>query len=110
MGCCYSSFNKRPKIKIIDETPKGQEFNYLRPEGKITYSIDTTYDVTRVEIAFDGWYVSSVRLWPKSKKIRPHFLMLERTPPVSPQVSFSSDDQSGICDTVFYCIICDTFN
>ena len=96
----YCSFNKRPKIKIIDETPKGQEFDYLKPEGKIIYSIDTTYDVPRVEITFDGWYVNSVRLWPKSKKIRPHFLMLERTL-VSPQASFSSSDESSICDTVF---------
>ena len=96
----YSSFNKRLEIKTIDETPKGQEFDCLRPEGKIIYSIDTTYDVPRVEITFDGWYVNSIRLWPKSKKIRPHFLILERTP-VSPQVSFSSSDESGICDTVF---------
>ena len=86
MGCCYSCFNKRPKIKIIDETPKGQEFDYLRPEGKITCSIDTTYDVPTVEIAFDGWYLNSVCFWPKSKKIRPHFLILERTFPFSPQV------------------------
>ena len=101
MGCCYASFNKRPKTKIIDETPKGPEFDYLRPESKMTYNINTTYDVPRAEIVFDGWYVNSVRHWPKSKKIRPHFLMLKRTPPVSPQISFSSDDESGIFDTVF---------
>ena len=100
MGCCYSFFDKKPKIKIIDETPKGREFNYLRPEGTITYSTDTTYDVPRVDIAFDGWYVNSVCLWPKRKKIRLHLLMLERTPPVLPQISFSSVE-SGICDTVF---------
>ena len=36
MGCCCSFFNTtKPKIKIIDETPKGHEFDYLRPEGKI---------------------------------------------------------------------------
>ena len=101
MGCCYPSFNKRPKIKIIDEIPKGWEYDYLRPEGKITYSIDTIYDVPKIEIAFDGWYVNSVRLRPKSKKIGPHFLILERTAPVSLQVSFASNDESSICDTVF---------
>ena len=58
MGCCYSSFNKRPKI---DETPKGQECNYLKHEGKITDSIDNTDDVPIVEIAFNGWYMNSVR-------------------------------------------------
>ena len=90
MGCCCSSFNtSKAKIKIIDEIPKGREFDYLRSEGKITYSI-----------AFDGWYVNSVRLRPKSKKVRSHFLMLERTPPVSPQISFTFDE-SSICDTVF---------
>ena len=46
MGCCCSFFNTaKSKIKIIDETPKGREFDYFRPEGKITYSIDSTYDV-----------------------------------------------------------------
>ena len=55
MGCCYSFCNnKGTKIKVIDETPKRQEFDYLRPEGKIMYSIDEIYDVPRVEITFDG--------------------------------------------------------
>ena len=85
----------------MDETPKGHEFDYLRPEGKITYSIDETYDVPKIQIALEGWYVNSVRLWSKDKKVRPHFLMLERTPPVSPQISFPSDNENGICDTVF---------
>ena len=91
MGCCYSSCNKRPKIRIIDETPKGHDFDQLKPEGKITHGIDETYDVPKIEIAFEGWYVNNVRHWPKDKKVRPHFLMLERTPHVSPQISFSSD-------------------
>ena len=56
MGCCCSFFNTtKPKIKIIDETPKGHEFDYLRPEGKITYNIDSTYEVLKIETAFDGW-------------------------------------------------------
>ena len=81
MGCCCSFFNTtKPKIKIIDETPKGHEFDYLRPEGKITYNIDSTYEVLKIKTAFDGWYVNSVHLWPKSKKVWSHFLMLERTP------------------------------
>ena len=46
----------------MDETPKGHEFDYLRPEGKITYSIDETYDVPKIQIALEGWYVNSVRL------------------------------------------------
>ena len=74
----------------------------MRPEGKITYSIDTTYDVPRIGIDFNGWYVYSVRFWPESKKVRPHFLMLQRTPPVPPQISFSSESfDSGVNDNVF---------
>ena len=34
--------------------------DYLRLENKIIYDIDTAYDVPRIEIAFDGWYVNSV--------------------------------------------------
>ena len=33
MGCCFSSVSK---IKITDQTPKGNEFEYLRPKGRIT--------------------------------------------------------------------------
>ena len=76
MGCCLSFPNNKSRIEIIDQIPKGKEFNYLRPEGKITYSIKTTYDVPRIEFDFNDWYVNSVRLWPASKKFRPHFLML----------------------------------
>ena len=98
MRCCYSSGRqqKPPKIEIVDETSPGHEYDYLRLEGKITYSIDTVYN--KIKTVFDGWYVNGVYLWPKDKKLRPHVLMLERTPPVSPQISLS--DESGI-DTVF---------
>ena len=94
MGCCFS-FERQQKLKIeiINKTAPGQEYDYLRTEGKITFSTDSIY-----EVAFDGWHVNSVRLWPKNKKVRLHFLILERTPTVSPQISLS--DKSGI-DTVF---------
>ena len=61
---CFFSFDRQQKLKIeiIDKTPPGQEYNYLRPEGKINYSTDSIYDVPKIEIAFDGWYVNSVRL------------------------------------------------
>ena len=100
MGCCLSFGNNKPRIEIIDQIQQGREFDCLRPEDKITYSIDTTYDAPRIEIDFNGWYVNSVRLWPESKKIRPHFLMLRRTPLVSPQISFSSESFDSGIDTV----------
>ena len=34
MGCCFS-YNE-PKIKIIDVTPEGSSFDYLRLNGIIT--------------------------------------------------------------------------
>ena len=63
MGRCFS-FN-RPKINIIDETPEGKNFDYLRPRGTITYTIDRTYNVPLIQFNFDGWFESSACLWPK---------------------------------------------
>lgn len=55
MGCCFSSNKKKkPRLEITDKAPKVQEYDYLRPEGKIIYSSDTTYDVPKIDIAFDG--------------------------------------------------------
>lgn len=96
MGCCFS-FNKA-KIKIIDETPEGENFNYSRSEGTITYSIERTCNIPLIEINFDSWVESSVCLCPKSSKARFLFLLLERTPPPSPILSSVSD--SGV-NTVF---------
>ena len=93
MGCCFS-FNE-PKINIIDETPEGTNFDYLRPKGAITYTIDRTFNIHSIQRNFDGWFESSVCLWPKNNKARSNFLLLERIP----SISFSSE--SGIFDTVF---------
>ena len=49
MGSCFS-FN-RPSIEIINEMPKGKQFDYLRPEGTITtYTVDRMYDDLEVEL------------------------------------------------------------
>ena len=53
---------------------KGKQFDHLRPEGVITYTVDRMYDVPEVKINFDGWYEASVLLWPKSSKVRLNFL------------------------------------
>ena len=65
MGCCFSC--NEPRIKIIDETPEEENFDYLRPKGSITYAIDRTYNIPLIKLYFDGWFESSVRLWPKKK-------------------------------------------
>ena len=86
MVCCFSC--NEPRIKIIDETPEGVNFDYLRPKGTITYTIGRTHNTPLIELYFDGWFESSDRLWEKNHKMRSNFLLLERTPPPSP--SFSS--------------------
>ena len=96
MGICFSS--SKPRIKIIDEAPPGEKLYYLKPEGTITYTIGRTYNIPMIEIQFDGWFESSVRLWPKDNRARSTFLLLERAPPPSSSISSLSD--SGV-DTVF---------
>ena len=97
MGCCFSCYE--PRIKIIDKTPEGENFDYLRPKGTITYTIDKTYNIPLIELYFDGWFESGVHLWPKNNKMRSNFLLLERAPPPSPSISsFSSEIE---IDTVF---------
>ena len=54
MGSCFSFLNK-PNVEIIDEAPKGKQFDHLRPEGVITYTVDRMYDVPEKKINFDGW-------------------------------------------------------
>ena len=54
LGSCFSFLNK-PTVEIIDEAPKGKQFDHLRPEGVITYTVDRMYDVPEVKINFDGW-------------------------------------------------------
>ena len=95
MGRCFS---KEPIVKIFDEIPKGEQYDYLRPEGTIVYSIDRTYNMPMIQIIFDGWFETSARLWPKDNAARENFLLLERTPSFSPSDYFFPD--SGI-DTVF---------
>ena len=94
MGGCFS-FN-RPSVEIIDETPKGKQFDYLRPKGRIIYTVDRMCDVPQTEINFDGWYKASVSLWPKSNKMRSNFLNLQRPPLLWPTFCISSSTDTGI--------------
>lgn len=49
MGCCFFSSDE-PKIKIVDCTPPGDEFNCLRPQGTIMLSIDIKYSIPLIDI------------------------------------------------------------
>ena len=79
-------------------TPPGDDFDYLRPQGTITFSIDRKYNIPLIDIRFDGWYENSVRFWPKHSEQREPFLLLERTSLQAPSITSSSG--SGF-DTVF---------
>ena len=73
MSCCFSC--NEPSIKIIGQTPEEENFDYLRPKGKTTYTIDRTYNISLTELYFEGWFESSVHLWPKDNKMRSNFLL-----------------------------------
>ena len=65
MGCLFSkciSSSEEPKIKIIDWTPPGAAFKYLRPNGTISFSVDRKCKIPVVDISFEGWYENRVRL------------------------------------------------
>ena len=86
MDCLFS--RNEPKIKILDLTPLGDDFDNLKPQGAITFSIDRKYNVPLINIRFDG------HIFGQSIVKREHFLLLERT-----HSTTSSSDSSF--DTVF---------
>ena len=89
---------KKIQVKIIDTIAEGSEFDYLRPKGRITFKMDSAYDVLQLDIFFDDWYTNKVRLWPKTEKARKHFLRIEKTPPDTPPIV--SDGSNLSLDTV----------
>ena len=52
MGNCFSSSDSN--IKIIDQTTPHERFDFLRPEGTITYTIDRMYEIPKIKINFNG--------------------------------------------------------
>ena len=60
MGWCFFKYKKGPQIEIIVEILLGEEFDYLRPKGKLVCKIDSVYDVPKIDIIFDDWYINSV--------------------------------------------------
>lgn len=45
-------------------------YSYLSPEGTITFSLNTKYNVPVVDTQFDGWFENSFRLLPKNTRQR----------------------------------------
>ena len=86
MDCLFS--RNEPKIKILDLIPPGDDFDNLKPQGAIRFSIDRKYNVPLINIRFDG------HTFGQSIVKREHFLLLERTH----STTWSSDSSF---DTVF---------
>ena len=100
MGCLFSkciSSSEEPKIKIIDCTPPGAAFNYLRPKGTISFSVDRKYNIPVVDISLKDGMKTMCVFFPCHTEHREHFLQLQRTPLQTPSVS---SEDSGY-DTVF---------
>lgn len=96
-----SYFLNTSKVKIIDSTPVGKEFDYFRHKGFVTYTIDPKYNIPLKEINFDGLLETSIQLGPESKAARSRFLLLERTPPPTPSISSFSSIVDSRVYTVF---------
>ena len=45
-----------PEKLFFDQTPAGENYSYLRPEGTITLSLDRKYNVPVADTQFDGWF------------------------------------------------------
>ena len=49
-------------FKVVDTIDEGNEFDYLRPKGRITLKMDSIYSVPKIDSLFDDWYANSVSL------------------------------------------------
>lgn len=88
MGCCLSVIAKTSSnIETLDSTSSSSEYDLLRPKGTITVDINNKWNIPVIDINFDGLYKSTIRLWPNNNAQRENFLLLERTPLPSPDVS-----------------------
>ena len=55
MGSCCC----KTKIKIVNKLPKDKKI-----DSKTTLSYDEQFEVPRFEIKFDGFYETTIRIWP----------------------------------------------
>ena len=55
IGCIFSKIiDDVSNIEVLDFTPQGPEYNYLRPTGTITVEIDEKWKVPVIHFDFDG--------------------------------------------------------
>ena len=67
MGCIFSKIRKDiSNIEVLDCTPPGAEYDYLRPRGAIIIDMDDKWNIPVILIDFDGWSQNDVCLWPQN--------------------------------------------
>ena len=100
MGCIFSKIiNDVSNNEILDYTPQGPEYDYLRPTGIITVKMDEKWKVPVIHFDLDGWSPIFIQLWPENNPQRENFLILPRTPLPTLSSSSSEYGDSGF-DTV----------
>ena len=97
MGCIFLKLMKElSNIEVLDYTPQGPEFVYLRLTGIITVKMDDKWKASVIHFDLDGWTSTFIR---PSNPQTENFLILLKTPLPSP---ISSSDYGHSCfDTVF---------
>ena len=74
MGCLLSKIvNNSLNIDVLDDTPKDESFEYLRPRGQIIVQTDEKYKVSVVTLDFDECVTKFVCLWPNNFVQKNHF-------------------------------------
>ena len=82
MGCIFSKIIKdSSNIEVLDFTPPGTEYDYLRPRGTIYIEITNAICQLFVSMSMVGY-----------NNQREQFLLLDRTPIPSPSIRNTSLD------------------
>lgn len=92
--------NEVLNIEVLDYTPPGTEYDYLRPRGTIMVERDKKWKVPIIRFDFDGFSENTIHLWPQNNPQKENFLILQKTPLPSPNPS--SDGYESGYDTVFW--------
>ena len=100
MGCLFGKIMDKSAIDVLDYTPQGSQYDYLRPRGRIIVQIDEKFKVPVLILDFEECTTKFFRLWPYNFLQRNRFLNLERTPLSTPSPSELSECGSDF-DTVF---------
>ena len=100
MGCLFGKIMDKSATDVLDYTPQGSQYDYLRPRGRIIVQIDEKFKVPVLILDFEECTTKFFRLWPYNFLQRNHFLNLERTPLPTPSPSELLECGSDF-DTVF---------